>query len=90
MTQTSNTTMGLCIRGNFDGCHDGLMFRMETSSPKASNPYTSKIPMILSTSLNKSKMGFQNHTMRIKSPNTKQIRTNSQVEIEFQTRRNFK
>jgi hypothetical protein len=42
MTQTSNTTMGHCIRGKFDGCHDGLMFRVETSSPKASNPYASK------------------------------------------------
>jgi hypothetical protein len=77
MTQTSNTTMQLCIRGKIDGCHDGLMFRVKTFSPNASNPYASKVPMILSTSLNKSKMGFQNHTMRIKSPNTKQIRTNS-------------
>ncbi len=39
ITQTSHTTMGLCIRGKIDGCHDGLMFRVETSSPKASNPY---------------------------------------------------
>jgi hypothetical protein len=63
--------MGLCIKGKFDGCHDGLMFRVETSSPKASNTYSSKVPMILSTYLNKSKMGFQNHTMRIKIPKHK-------------------
>jgi hypothetical protein len=54
------------------------MFRVETSSPKAYNPYASKVPIILSTPSNKSKMGLQNHTNEdIKSPNTNQIRTNS-------------
>jgi hypothetical protein len=71
MTQTSNTTMGLCIRGKIDGCHDGLIFRGETSSPKASNPYASNVPTILSSSLNKSKMGLQNHTMGDKIPKHK-------------------
>ncbi len=56
MTQTSNTTMGLCIKGKFDGCHDGLMFRVETSLPF--NPYASKVPMILSTSLKQVQNGI--------------------------------